>query len=165
MSMKLLVVALLAVTLASAQGKKGGGSKGGGGGDMPASMMSRPSKAEQLVDKLKLSNEQKQEVQNIVNAAFEQSLPLRQQIDQGRVNIAGALIGGKSGEEINKMMGDYTILVAQMTDIEAKTFNKIYASLKPNQQAKAGQAFELLVAVLETPNPGGGRGGRGRGRQ
>lgn len=164
MSMKFLVAALLAVTLVSAQGKKGGGSKGGGG-DMPMSMMSRPSKAEQLVDKLKLSNEQKQEVQNIVNAAFEQSLPLRQQIDQGRVNIAGALIGGKSGDEINKMMGDYTTLAAQMTEIEAKTFNKIYASLKPNQQAKAAQAFELLVAVLETPSAGGGRGGRGRGRQ
>jgi hypothetical protein len=53
-----------------------------------------------------------------------------------------------------------------MTGIEAEAFGKLCALLKPNQQAKAPQAFELLVGVLAGGGQGGGMGGgseRGRG--
>jgi Spy/CpxP family protein refolding chaperone len=142
----------------------GGGGGMGGGGFAP----SRPSKLEQFADKLKLTKEQKDDLVTVLTAAMEQSAPLRGQLDQGRVQIAGAMIEGKSPDDLKKLMDDYTSLAAQLTDIEAKTFGKIYESLKPNQQAKAGQAFELLAAVIDRPGGGGGRGGRGgsgRGRQ
>jgi Spy/CpxP family protein refolding chaperone len=165
MFVRLLLTAVLATTLVSAQGKKGGGGGGGGGGMGPSMVPQRPSKLEQFADKLKLTKEQKQDVQGMLSAAMEQAAPLRDQIDKGRVAIAGAMIEGKSGDDLKKLLDDYTSLAAQMTDIEAKTFGKVYESLKPNQQAKAGQAFELLVAVLELAGGGGRSGGRGRGRQ
>jgi len=163
MLVRLLLTAVLATTLLSAQGKKGG-SSGMGGGMAPGMGAQRPGKLEQFADKLKLTKEQKQDVQTMLSAAMEQSAPLRDQMDKGRVAIAGAMIEGKSGDDLKKLLDDYTSLAAQMTDIEAKTFGKVYESLKPNQQSKAGQAFELLVAVLE-PVGGGRSGGRGRGRQ
>jgi hypothetical protein len=55
-----------------------------------------------------------------------------------------------------------------MTGIEAEAFGKLYALLKPNQQAKAPQAFELMAGMFAGGGmPGGGRGGEGRreGRQ
>jgi Spy/CpxP family protein refolding chaperone len=165
MFVRLLLTAVLAATLVSAQGKKGGGGGMGGGGMAPGMGAQRPSKFEQFADKLKLTKEQKQDLQGMLSAAMEQSAPLRDQMDKGRVAIAGAMIEGKSGDDLKKLLDDYTSLAAQMTDIEAKTFGKVYESLKPNQQSKAGQAFELLVAVLEPVGGGGRAGGRGRGRQ
>ena len=35
-----------------------------------------------------------------------------------------------------------------MTSIEAEAFGKLYALLKPNQQAKAPQAFELMAGMF-----------------
>ncbi|HLK68329.1 MAG TPA: hypothetical protein VKU19_33080 [Bryobacteraceae bacterium] len=162
---RLLLAAVLVASLASAQGKKGGGGMGGGGMSGGAGMpAARPSKLQLFAEKLKLTTEQKDDVAKMLTAAMEQSTQLRGQIDQERVQIAGALIEGKSGDDLKKLMDDYTSLEAQFTDIETKTFAKIYESLKPNQQAKAGQAYELMVAVLD--RPGGGRqGGRGRDRQ
>jgi Spy/CpxP family protein refolding chaperone len=165
MFVRLLLTAVLATTLVSAQGKKGGGGGGMGGGMSPGMGAQRPSKLEQFADKLKLSKEQKQDVQTMLSAAMEQSAPLRDQMEKGRVAIAGAMIEGKSGDDLKKLMDDYTSLAAQMTDIEAKTFGKIYESLKPNQQPKAAQTFELLVAVLEPAGGGSRAGGRGRERQ
>ena len=161
---RLLLTAVLAATLVSAQGKKGGGGMGGGSGMSPGMGAQRPSKFEQFADKLKLTKEQTQDVVGMLRAAMEQSAQLRDQMDKGRVAIAGAMIEGKGSDDLKKLQDDYTSLAAQMTDIEAKTFGKIYESLKPNQQSKAGQAFELLVAVLE-PAGGGRSGGRGRGKQ
>jgi hypothetical protein len=132
------------------------------GGGMSAQ---RPSKVEQFVDKLRLTKEQREEIQPMFLAALEQSAPLRDQMSKGRVAIAGAMIEGKSGDDLKKLLDDYTSLAAQMTDIDAQTFGKVYAILKPNQQPKAAQAFELLVAILEPPAGGGRTGGRGRGRQ
>ena len=50
--------------------------------------------------------------------------------------------------------------------LEAEAVAKVFAILKPNQQAKAGQAFELMAGAFDRadgPGQGGGRGGR-RGR-
>jgi len=162
---RLLLAALLAATMASAQGKKGGGNNTNSMGDFrPAP---RQTKFELFADKLKLSKEQKDEALTILNAAMEESVPMRQELEKSRVAIASALIDGKSADEVKKTMDDYTSAAAQMTGVEAKAFSKLYASLKPNQQPKAGQSFDLLAQVLDGPASGGsgGRGGRGRGRQ
>ena len=53
---------------------------------------------------------------------------------------------------------------AQITAVDAKAFAKIYAMLKPNQQSRASQAFELMSSMF---SQGGGRGpgGGGMGRR
>ena len=89
-------------------------------------------------------------------------------MDDRRAKIAGALIDGKPADEVNKLTADYATVAAQMTKVEADAFAKIYALLKPNQQAKADQAFELMAGMFSggprPRGPGGMGGGAGRGR-
>ena len=174
---RLLLAVILAVPLALAQeegGGMGGGGMGGGGGrgggaggdglNVPTIRpQQRQSPLEQFGEKLKLSKEQREQTSTILNAAFEESMSLRTELDKGRVSIASAMISGKGGDELKKMLDQYAVLESQMTAIEAKAFAKILATLKPNQLSHAGQSFELLGQVFERPQrqPGGG-GRRGR---
>ena len=86
---------------------------------------------------------------------------MRAELDKQRAQIAGAMIDGKTGDDLNKALADYAAAAAQMTKVEAEAFAKIYALLKPNQQAKADQAFELMAGMFAGGQ--GGRGGRGNG--
>lgn len=161
---KLFLAALLAAALASAQGKKGSNNNN------PDTMgtyrpQPRQTKFGLFTEKLKLNKEQKEEATATVAAAIEESAPVREDLDKSRVALASALIDGKTGDDLKKPADDYTAAAARMTAIEVKAFSKVYASLKPNQQSKAGQAFELLAEVLEQVGAGGERSGRGRGRQ
>ena len=69
----------------------------------------------------------------------------------------------KREDDVKKLMGDYAIVSAQMTGIETEAFGKLYALLKPNQQAKAPQAFEMMAGMFAGGGAGAG-GGRGRGQ-
>ena len=73
---------------------------------------------------------------------------MRAELDKHARRLAGAMIDGKTGEDLNKLTADYAAAAAQMTKIEADAFAKIYAMLKPNQQAKAEQAFELMAGMF-----------------
>src|SRR6266567_4132329 len=154
---KLLLTAIVAAALASAQrgggmGEGEGGEFGGTGGigrgtdGVPGMSGMRPpqrlSKPEQIAEKLKLNKQQKEEFQNILSAGREEAAPVRQKMDNARVQIAGALIQGMSDADLKKLSDDYAALAAQMTAIETKAFSKLYASLKPNQQSKVVPAFE-----------------------
>jgi hypothetical protein len=159
---RLLLTAALFSTLALAQGGMKGG--GGGGGDMGSGMGGgmprgqRPSKFDQIADKLKLSKEQKEQAQTIVDAGREEAAPLRESVAKARLGIADALINAKGDDEVKKAQDAYAAEVAKMTGLEAKTFGKIYALLKPNQQSKASQAWDLMADLFSTS----GRSGRGR---
>ncbi|HEY1339995.1 MAG TPA: Spy/CpxP family protein refolding chaperone [Bryobacteraceae bacterium] len=167
---KVLLSAVAAAALALAQPGGGGVGQGGGegigggmdrGGGMERggmegmggmSRMRTPAKYETFFDKLKLSKDQKTEVTTLFEAAQEEAAPIRDQIQKGRQVIAQALLGKKSADEIDKYMQAYAQLNAQMTGIEAKTFSKVYAMLKPNQQKNAPQAFELLTGIFQAGN-------------
>jgi hypothetical protein len=176
MLVRLLLTAVLAAGFASAQGGRGGGGgdEGGGGGrgsggDMGAPMpqVRRLTKTEMLFDKLKLNKEQKEEAAKILSAAMEKAAPTRDLLSKGRIVIANSLLTKGSEEDLKKFLGEYTTVGATMTGIEAEAFGKLYALLKPNQQSKAPQAFELMAGMFAgSPMPGGGAGrGRGEGRQ
>jgi ribosomal protein S9 len=150
-------------------GGRGGGGMGGdmsgmGGGNMPRAQ--RQSKADMLADKLKLKNEQKSEVEKILMNANEKAGAIRGQLGQQRAAIAQAMLSKASEQDLKKMFADYAAVSAQMTGLESDAFAKIYAMLKPNQQAKAAQAFELMAGMfLGNAGGGGGMGGgRGMGR-
>jgi hypothetical protein len=121
---------------------------------------------------LKLNREQQEEAQKILNAAVERLGAVRMDVEARRAKIAGALIDGKPADDVKKLTAEFADASAQMMKIEADAFGKIWATLKPNQQSKGDQAFELLTgmfAALGTRGgrggPGGmGRGGRGAGR-
>ena len=171
MLVRFFLTAVLAAGLASAQGGRGGGSGGGEegmggnagmGGGMP--QMRRQSRQDMLFDKLKLNKEQKEQATQILSAAMEKAAPTRDLLSKGRIVIANAITGKASEEELKKMLDEYTAVSATMTGIEADSFAKLYALLKPNQQSKAPQAFELMAGMFSGGGASGG-GGRGRGGQ
>ena len=176
MLVRLLLTAVLAAGFAAAQiggdeggmggggGRGGGRGGGGGGGDMGGGMPQtrRLTKAEMLFEKLKLNKEQKEEAATILSAAMEKAAPTRDLLNKGRMVIANTITGKGSDDEIKKMLGEYASVSATMTSIEAEAFGKLYALLKPNQQAKAPQAFELMAGMFAG---GGMPGGAGRGRE
>lgn len=171
---KLLLTGVLAMGIAAAQSEMGGGmgGRGGGGGgagrDMGPSIGGAPrrvNRVAQIADKLKLSKEQRDEFVKILVAASPAAAAARMEADKARAEIAGAIIEGKPAEEVNKIAGAYAGVAAKLTKVEADAFAKIYATLKPNQQAKAAEAFELMAGVFSAPAAGVGRGpSRGQGR-
>jgi hypothetical protein len=182
MLVRFLLTAVLAAGLGFAQGGRGmegdeggmggpGGMGGRGGGDLGGGMpqMRRQSKHDMLLDKLKLNKEQKEEATKILAAAMEKAAPAREQLLKGRMAIANSITGKASEDDLKKLLGLYTTVNATMTGIEAEAFGKLYALLKPNQQSKAPQAFELMTGMfagggLGASMGGGMGGGSGRGR-
>ena len=182
MVVRFLLVAALAVGLASAQrggggsgmdeGGAGGGMPGGGGGaggmggeggggGMPRAQ--RQTKAEILMDKLKLKDDQKEEAIKILTETAKKAAPVADQLNRGRQMIGTAMLQKKSDAEIKQLTDLYVKVSAQMTALEAEAFGKIYATLKPNQQKNAAQQFELMSGLF-IPQAIGGRGmGRGQG--
>ena len=123
-----------------------------------SSMRSTPPSRDQLLaEKLKLDKEQKQQLHDILMAATQETAPLRSQISNARVQLATAIIENKSEDAVKQAQAAYSNVAAQLAGIEEKTFAKIYAILKPNQQPRASQGFELLATMFEQP------AGRGRG--
>ena len=167
---RVIVAALLTVGLVAAQrGGGGGGNRGGGGGDMGMGMPRPQSggRLEQIAEKLKLNREQKEQVSDILKSAAESVGPMNQQIANGRQMIANAMVSGKdSGDDYNKLLTAFTAVLAQMDSLEATTYGKIYALLKPNQQKSAEQVFDETMAGMFIRSGGGagGVGGRRRGQ-
>lgn len=165
MMVRVMVALALAVSLAPAQGKKGGG---GGGANAPDMSMMRPQRQNKLdiiADKLKLNKEQKDEAAKIFDAAQQEAAPLRDQFDQGRRAITGAIIGGKT-DDTAKMMEQYSDLLTQQSVIEAKAYAKLYALLDAKQQPKGPQVFATEMAGMfngRSWRGGGGMGGMGMG--
>jgi hypothetical protein len=76
------------------------------------------------------------------------------------VQLAQALIEAKGEPDVKKAQDSVTDVSAQLTAVEAKAFTKIYAMLKPNQQSRAPQAFELMAGMFAQGGGMGRRGGR-----
>jgi len=155
---RVLVAAVLAASLLSAQ--RGGRNSGASGDETPMPRPRAQNRMDQIADKLKLNKEQKEEVLNIVNASVESASPISEQIANGRMMITQAMVQGQDNtDDFKKLMTAFTNALAQMDNLEATTFGKIYALLKPNQQKNAEQVFTDLMAGMFM-RAGGGRGGR-----
>jgi Spy/CpxP family protein refolding chaperone len=180
MLVRLFLTAVVATGVACAQiggGDEGGmggmgggggrGGRGGGGSDMGGTMSQprRLTRVEQLFEKLRLNKEQKEQAVTILSAASEKAAPVREQLNKGRIVMANNITSKGSDEDLKNFMNEYTKVNVVMTSIEAEAFGKLYAILKPNQQAKAPQAFELMAGMFSGGMPGGGGRGRGEGRQ
>jgi Spy/CpxP family protein refolding chaperone len=166
MLVRWLLASALAVGLASAQGQKGGGGGGDMGGGMGGSGMGgeagggmpraqRQSRADIIADKLHLNKDQKEQASKIFAAAQEEAAPLNEQVRTGRSAITTAILQGAAGDDLNKLMAQFTDLMAQKAAVEAKAYGKLYAILDAKQQAKAAPVFaEQMDGMFD----GGGRG-------
>ncbi|HUK16568.1 MAG TPA: hypothetical protein VLW65_09140 [Bryobacteraceae bacterium] len=140
-------------------GMNAGGMEGGGMGGGMRMQQQRQSPFDLFAEKLKLNKDQKTESLTILQDAAKEIAPIQQQLQQARQNLAGALISGQTGDQVDQLLKAYAPLASQTAAIEAKAFAKICKMLKPNQEKNAAQAFELLAETLDRPRMGGARGG------
>ena len=145
MAFKILSTLLLAASLLMAQ-------RGGGGGgrntDMGADMgLPRPEPLDQLSQMLKLTREQRKEARNILDETQKEVAPLRESMNKSREQIAAAVEGAKSQDEIDKAVKDYAALEGQVSGLEAQAFTKIFKGLDNDQKAN-GQGLVASIGFL-----------------
>jgi hypothetical protein len=173
MFLKVLFPALATAALAMAQGRGDMGTSGGGrdqrgGSDSGmGSTVVRPqkeTKADQMANRLKLSKDQKAEFLTILESTAKEAAPMMQDVMHSRNMLANALISGKGDAEIAAAVKAMNDAQFQMTGVEVMAFKRIVALLKPNQAAKAPEAFDLMGDIF-LPRGGGGGGAGGLARR
>lgn len=92
--------------------------------------------AERMANYLNLTPEQRAQAKQVMAAAREQSKPLRQELKQNRAALMNA-VKTANDAQIDKLSREQAPLLAKMASIRAHAFEKIYASLTPEQKAKA----------------------------
>ena len=140
-------------------GNSGGGEMGGGMGGGGGARAQKETKADLIVNRLKLSGDQKSEFTTILESTAKDAQPMIQQLLKARQDIANALIKGKSEADLAPLNQALSDAQFQMTGVEVKTFQRLVALLKPNQAAKAPEAFDLMSDIF-IPPPARARGGR-----
>ena len=152
---RIVTTFVLAVTVVAAQGRDAGGS-----GAPPMGGTQTP--FEQFVDRLRLdAKTQLPAVQRIFTETATQASSVGQEMVRLRQQALDAYLAAKP-DAAKQALDAYTIAAAKMTGFEAKAFGDVYALLKPNQQSKAPQAFELMGGLFNPP-PATSRGRRGGG--
>lgn len=168
---KVFLTGIALAALAVAQGQGGGqmGPGGGGrGGGMSDPSMNPPgmrasyhkeTQADEIANRLKLSNDQKMEVNSIFESTTKDAAPIIQQVLKCRQDLANALLNGKPEGDIAPLNQALSDAEFQMTGVEVKAFQKVVALLKPNQMSKAPEAFELMTDMFVLQGRGRGRSG------
>ena len=85
---------------------------------------------------LNLTPDQQAQAKQIMAGARQESAPLRQQMKQNREALASAIKSGNDAQ-IDQITKADAPVMAQMAAIRAHAFEKIYATLTPEQKAKA----------------------------
>ena|SRR5215210_9290223 len=120
-----------------------------------------------FAEKLKLdSKTQVPAVEEILSGAAKEAAPVGMEMLQFRQQLVNLALSNKP-DEMKPVVAAYAAAAAKMTGIEARAFAKVYATLKPNQQSVASQAFAIMAGMFQAQAPGSGaRGGqRGGGAQ
>lgn len=130
----------------------------------PKLSLDEPLPGEQMIDRLKLdSKTQAPEVRLLLMDASREATPVAQKMLEIRQRLGNLALQNKT-DEMPGTADAYAAAATEMAAIEARTFAKIYALLKPNQQPNAAPAFAIMAGMFQ-PNPGRGGGGGGRGGQ
>jgi Spy/CpxP family protein refolding chaperone len=144
---KLLMVGIAVSTLAFAQGKGSKGGGGGGGGMMQQSV----NRMDQFTQILKLDKDEKKQVKSIMDDAQKEGMPVRDQMEKGRLAVAQAVAGGKQ-EEIDGAVKSNAAAETQMAGLEMNAFAKIYKLLDKDQQQKAPQVYAMMPGIFKGKN-------------
>ncbi len=130
----------------------------------PKLSLAEPLPGEKMIDRLKLDDKtQAPEVRLLLMDASRDAMPVAQKLLDIRVRLGNLAIQNKV-DAMPPETDAYAAAATEMAAIEARTFAKIYAMLKPNQQANAPLAFATMAGIFQPP-PGRGRGGpRGGGQ-
>jgi Spy/CpxP family protein refolding chaperone len=138
-------------SMGDASGGGGGGSRGGGGGGggmMPGRGSMAP--LDMMANRCNLSKDQKKQFSTILDAAHKSAaaVALRKQIPASREQIAAAVLAGKSPEEVKKVVDASGLAMAQMSQIELKTFGELYNLLDADQKKAGSQVVYNALAGM-----------------
>ena len=99
-----------------------------------------------MANYLNLSADQRAQVQQIMAGAKQEAAPLRQQMQQNRKALADAIKSGNDAQ-IDQITKAEAPVKAQLASIHARAMAKIYATLTPEQKAKADQMHRFRGPV------------------
>jgi len=138
-----------------------------GAQETPLPAIGQPlSLVEQFQQQLKLDQNQIPEADEVLGTASREAAPVVQAMSNLRQAMVNAELR-KEPDTAKQLLADYRLAAARMAAIEADTFMKIYALLKPDQQKHAEEAFTVMAGMFlpARPTRGGGarRGGGTRG--
>lgn len=132
----------------------------------PKLSLAEPLPGEKMIDRLKLNDKtQAPDVRLLLMDASRDAMPVAQKLLDVRLRMGNLALQNKV-DEMPAAADAYAAAASEMAAIEARTFTKIYAMLKPNQQANAAPAFAIMAGMFQPP-PGrasGSRGPRGGGQ-
>jgi hypothetical protein len=157
MMTKLLVAGLLCAGLAVAQGMGGGGrNRNSGGGDMgqtggaPAS-----NRFDNIANALNLNKDQKKTVRTILEDGAKEAAAVRDQLSKSRVAVGEAITANKSEDDLKQIARSSSDLAAQLSELEIKTFAKVFGTLDDAQKKDMrglGRALSLVSGMYHNKN-------------
>jgi hypothetical protein len=128
----------------------------------PSLDLTTPTPFQQFVNRLRLDTKsQVQAAQEVFSEALKEASPVGQEMLQLRQQLVNLALANKR-DEMKPVVDAYAAAAARMTGIEARAFAKVYATLKPNQQSGAPEAFVIMAGMFQpsAPRGGGGRSGQ-----
>ena len=96
-------------------------------------------RAARMAQALGLTDAQKEQAKAVFSQARQSAQPIMAQLKQNRQALADAVKAGKSDAEIQQLSQTTGTLVGQLTAIRTEAMSKVYATLTPDQRAKAEQ--------------------------
>jgi len=150
MSIRMLLMVILASAPVFAQ--RGGGGGRGGGGEMSGVFTPGVTRLDIITQVLQLNKDQKQFTKTAFDAAQKEAAPVREQLTKSHLGIGAAVQTGKSQEEVNALIRSHTALEIQMTEIELKAFTKVYLQLDKTQQGQASALFQMMKGMFAERN-------------
>jgi Spy/CpxP family protein refolding chaperone len=96
----------------------------------------RAHRAQRMANYLNLTAEQRAQAKIVMGTAREQAKPLREQLKSDRVALRSAIKAGNDAQ-IDRITKAEAPLIAQLSAIRAHAFEKVYATLTPEQKTKA----------------------------
>ena len=145
---RILFAALLSAALINAQRGGGGGRGGSKGPDMPMGSFTA-SRLDRISTMLNLNKDQKKDFKAAMDEGQKQATPVHEEILKTRQQIADAVAGGKSSEELVKNEG---LLEAQLAEIEMRAFAKVAETLEEDQKPRAGMLFQMMRGIFNKKN-------------
>jgi Spy/CpxP family protein refolding chaperone len=100
---------------------------------------------ERMANYLNLTPEQRAQAKQVMAGARQEAAPLRQQMKQNREALAAAIRSGNDAQ-INQITKSEAPVMAQLAAIRAHSFEKIYATLTPQQKTKVDNLRQWLHA-------------------
>jgi hypothetical protein len=150
----LLVAGLVCASLALAQ-RGGGGGRGGDAGTGTPQMMPVQTKFDNIATLLALDKDQKKTVKTILEEGAKEAAPLRDQISKSRIAVAEAITAKKSDDEIKPAAATSSGLSAGLSELELRTFARIFATLDDEQKGNRqglSRVLGIMIGIYRNKN-------------